>query len=459
MRPRPDGLTHRLPLRREPHTAERSSGRKTKNGRFMCYIIMKRPIDIIKLIKLLPLDFMSQTAEDLKADYKVKKLQALRLFSILLIAFIRQSEISQRKVCEQISSFWLDEFLNITMGSCTVTHSSLSERLASINPDYFARVYQKILSITEKHIGLDQLLDSGIIRIDTTLVAETSAKLSDGINTGVNNRFGGQKRQLKYGMAYDGFAAVLAKVFDQQQASSEEVALGKTILETASDIAREGDDLVFDRGVAGYDTLCGLKELCRKKHCHFISRLKLRRIYHPCQDNMIAGVTVKDDEFEIIEDCIATLNRPANSEYGVEKFRIIKVRFIKTRPKTLPSAKRRRYEPEMLLITDDFDSDPLTLVHKYKKRWDIEVFYKFLKQNLSFSHFLTTNRNGIQVVLYMTLITAVLIKLYAALNDIGPTIAQTRMVIQLENWIYTHPLVHHHRNTPKPKNSPDKHKT
>ena len=163
----------------------------------MCYIIMKRPIDIIKLIKLLPLDFMSQTAEDLKADYKVKKLQALRLFSILLIAFIRQSEISQRKVCEQISSFWLDEFLNITMGSCTVTHSSLSERLASINPDYFARVYQKILSITEKHIGLDQLLDSGIIRIDTTLVAETSAKLSDGINTGVNNRFGGQKRQLK----------------------------------------------------------------------------------------------------------------------------------------------------------------------------------------------------------------------------------------------------------------------
>ena len=80
--------------------ALRSSGRKTKNGRFMCYIIMKRPIDIIKLIKLLPLDFMSQTAEDLKADYKVKKLQALRLFSILLIAFIRQSEISQRKVCE-----------------------------------------------------------------------------------------------------------------------------------------------------------------------------------------------------------------------------------------------------------------------------------------------------------------------------------------------------------------------
>ena len=94
----------------------------------------------------------------------------------------------------------------------------------------------------------------------------------------------------------------------------------------------------------------------------------------------------------------------------------------------------------MLLITDDFESDVLDSVHEYKKRWSIEVFYKFLKQNLSFSHLLSTSKNGIQVMLYMTLITAVLIKLYAISNGIGPTLAQSRMVIQLENWIYTHPL-------------------
>ena len=406
----------------------------------MCYNTMKHPIDIIKLLELLPLDFMSQTSEELKVDYKVKKLQALRLFSLLLITFIRQSEISQRKVCEQACSLWLDEFFNVDMGICTVTHSSLSERLATINPEYFAKVYQKIFSIAETQIGLDRMEDSNIIRIDTTLVAETSAKLREGIITGVNNRFGGQKRQLKYGMAYDGFSAVLAKVFDHQQASGEEVALGETVLETASRVARDGETLVFDRGVAGYDTLCDLKDLCLTKHCHFVSRLKLNRVYHPCEDKMISGMDIEDNEFKIIGDCIATLNLPPKSKHGVEKFRIIKVRFVKPRPKTLPSAKRRRYEPEMTLITDDFESTPLTLVHKYKKRWGIEVFYKFLKQNLSFSHILTTNRNGIEVILYMTLITAVLIKLYAISNGIGPTIAQARMVVQLENWIYTHPM-------------------
>lgn len=408
----------------------------------MCYNSMKQQIDIVQLIKLLPLEFMSQTAEDLKVDYKVKKLQAIRVFSYLLIAFIRQSEISQRKVCEESSSRWLEEFLNINQGSSTVSHSSISERLASINPDYFARVYEKILSIAEEQIGLDRMEDFDIIRIDTTLVAETSAKLSKGIITGVNNRFGGQKRQVKYGMAYNGFAAVLAKVFDHQQASAEEVALAETVLETASRVASEGETIVFDRGVSGYDTLCDLNYLCRDKHCHFVSRLKLSRIYHPCEDRMTAE-PLKDNEFEIIGDCIATLNRPHKSKHGVEKFRIIKVRFVKPRPRTLPGAKRRRYEPEMVLITDDFESSPLTIVHKYKKRWGIEVFYKFLKQNLSFSHIITTNRNGIEVILYMTLITAALIKLYAILNGIGPTIAQTRMVVQLENWIYTHPVTLH----------------
>ena len=48
----------------------------------------------------------------------------------------------------------------------------------------------------------------------------------------------------------------------------------------------------------------------------------------------------------------------------------------------------------------------------YRRRWDIEVFFRFLKQELSFSHFLSVNENSMQVILYMTLIT------YHACHDI-----------------------------------------
>lgn len=43
----------------------------------------------------------------------------------------------------------------------------------------------------------------------------------------------------------------------------------------------------------------------------------------------------------------------------------------------------------------------------YKQRWEIEVFFKFIKQNLNFSHLLIRNSNGIKVVMYMTLITSI----------------------------------------------------
>lgn len=71
----------------------------------------------------------------------------------------------------------------------------------------------------------------------------------------------------------------------------------------------------------------------------------------------------------------------------------------------------------------------------YKRRWDIEVFFRFLKQELNFSHFLSLNENGIQVVLYMTLITAMLVMIYKRENELGYKTAIRRMGIELEHLV------------------------
>lgn len=75
------------------------------------------------------------------------------------------------------------------------------------------------------------------------------------------------------------------------------------------------------------------------------------------------------------------------------------------------------------------------IAEAYKRRWDIEVFYRFLKQELSFSHFLSTSENGIKVILYMTLITAMLVMIYKRLNGIGYSDAKFCFKLQLEDWI------------------------
>lgn len=48
----------------------------------------------------------------------------------------------------------------------------------------------------------------------------------------------------------------------------------------------------------------------------------------------------------------------------------------------------------------------------YRQRWAIEVLFRFLKQYLSYSHLLSRSENGIEVMLYMSLIAVLLLIWY-----------------------------------------------
>ena len=97
--------------------------------------------------------------------------------------------------------------------------------------------------------------------------------------------------------------------------------------------------------------------------------------------------------------------------------------------------KPKNGEEDILLITNILDASADEIASMYKRRWDIEVFFRFLKQELNFSHFLSLNENGIQVVLYMTMITAMLVMIYKRENEIGYKTAVRRMGIELENLV------------------------
>lgn len=48
----------------------------------------------------------------------------------------------------------------------------------------------------------------------------------------------------------------------------------------------------------------------------------------------------------------------------------------------------------------------------YRQRWELEVFFKFLKQHVSYAHLTSLCENGIQVMLWMALITALVLQWY-----------------------------------------------
>jgi hypothetical protein len=87
-------------------------------------------------------------------------------------------------------------------------------------------------------------------------------------------------------------------------------------------------------------------------------------------------------------------------------------------------------------VTNILDKDRYTLAKWYKQRWEIETFFKFIKQHPNVKHLVSRNENGIKVMIYMTMILVILIIAYKKINAIkGFKIAKLKFGIELENEI------------------------
>ena len=84
-------------------------------------------------------------------------------------------------------------------------------------------------------------------------------------------------------------------------------------------------------------------------------------------------------------------------------------------------------------LTKDFKLSAKEIAQAYRRRWDIEVFFRFLKQELNVSHLVSLNKNGIQVMLYMTLIVAMLVLMYRKANNLGYKTAKRRFSMEVRN--------------------------
>lgn len=397
---------------------------------------MEHQFSIIDVFKELPLEEMIEDAKNLNIDYKAKKLDSMTLFALLAQGYLMTDRLSQRYVCKEAKLLSLRELYGIEVYQGTISHSSLSERLSIITPQFFEDTYKLLYKKVVDKYGFYPLAKSNIVRVDTTYVAETANKLLEGIKTGVNDRYGGERRQIKYGIAYDGFGTLVADIFTTQTQSGDEVSLASTVKSAISYNDGHYQVYTFDLGVNSTQNFKAINTLTLEHGATFVARMKLNRVFNIVKERGVSGMTDPDGEYELLQDCDAQLRKPNSQKWDDSiTYRIIKIRFAQPRPKS-ESGHQRKYQEEMLLITNDLKSDAIVIANEYKARWSIEVFFKFLKQNLSFSHLLSVNLNGIKVMLYMTLIMALLVKLFEFETNQGPRMAMLDMKIQIANWLY-----------------------
>ena len=61
------------------------------------------------------------------------------------------------------------------------------------------------------------------------------------------------------------------------------------------------------------------------------------------------------------------------------------------------------------LLTNDMESDPSEIIEIYRKRWEIEVLFKQIKQNFPLKYFYGESANAIKIQIWVTLIANLLL--------------------------------------------------
>lgn len=168
-------------------------------------------------------------------------------------------------------------------------------------------------------------------------------------------------------------------------------------IEVGRQVALEkGATYVFDKGYCDYNWWYRI-------HCNnsvFVTRLKKNAGVEQVKSRAIppamAGV--------VLEDALVTFKHKhpgggrCNDYHGTPFRRVVIAREGKSTP--------------LILATNDLKRSAKELGDLYKRRWEIELFFKWLKQNLKIKQFLGRSQNAVKIQIYTAIITYLLISLY-----------------------------------------------
>ena len=370
-----------------------------------------KTISIIQLLSLIPNEDIRKIAKKTNVDYYTKILDGKSLLYLILYSLIESQRNSLRTMEDIFNSSCFKYLFNLDPDR-TVKYNSISERLSIVNIDFFKRSYDLIYSQFSKYYTEKEIENLNLIRVDSTMVAEAANKLQKGMNIGEKKD---GKKQIKYTVAFNGKYPCMSELFTDKAYLSEDLTIPKVVYKYAE--TNKNSVFVFDRGVSKRQVYCNLNQ----QSTSFVTRLKDHFRYRVIKEieegkNRLIGT------LELISDQIIQLGNPDNRQFLEDQFRLI----IAINPKTNDS---------YFFLTNLFEIKVEDILSFYKKRWDIEVFFRFLKQELNLSHITSTSENGIMVMLYATMIASILVLTYKRINKIGYKTSVRRISFELNELI------------------------
>jgi len=105
---------------------------------------------------------------------------------------------------------------------------------------------------------------------------------------------------------------------------------------------------------------------------------------------------------------------------------------------------------ELRIVTNDLVASAQEIADLYKRRWAIELFFRWVKQTLKIGHFFGTSENAVRIQIVIALIAFVLLRLAHDANRIVPSpLAFARLI--RANLMHRRPIAQLLQAPPSPR--------
>lgn len=316
----------------------------------------------------LPMNILEKAIDETGADHATKKFTVLCQLNTMMYAHLTQKDSLRHIASSMVSDKKLQEHTG------TISFSQLSRRNSQRDPGIFERIFKIVLTRLKKHDAVRtipgswgnlKILDSTLMRICLSLFPWA--------------HFRDTKAAVKMHTLYDFESACPENIIVTEGIIHDQDAMD-------SFITTPGCTYLFDRAYTDYrrfDRYC-------KHNIYFVSRLKKNAHINTISENKVKeGSPVIEDKDVILGVPYYRMKHP---------LRAIKIIDSSTN------------EP-FLIVTNRFDLSAEEIADIYRLRWQIEVFFKWIKQHLKIKRFYGTSYNAVLNQLYSALILFMLLKL------------------------------------------------
>ena len=172
---------------------------------------------------------------------------------------------------------------------------------------------------------------------------------------------------------------------------------------------KPGSIIVMDRGYVDYSQFYAWE----KSQVRFVTRLKDNAVYETVQSRALPRY--RDNL--VLDEEVRLTSTKAQENYPQTLRRVV--------------VHNEENDEDLVLLTNDFQLSAATIADIYKDRWEIELFFKTLKQNLKVKTFVGTSENALRIQLWTALISLLVLKWLHYLSQAGWSFVNMVMMFRL----------------------------